>query len=150
MIEDKEKGEYSEAKDNADDEVARIDGEDAAKKVGIDVDVDTLGDGDGHDADGEGGSREEGDGGIAVDFAILAEAEDEERGENGDWDGKIDGRKTEYGSDGEGAEGDVGEAIANHGATPEYHDDAHEGSADRDNNADDECALDKGVAKHFG
>ena len=85
-----------------------------------------------------------------MNFAVLAEAENEERGENGDGDGKVDGREAKYGSDGEGAEGDVGESIANHGATPEYHDDAHEGGADGNDNADDQCALDEGVAKHFG
>ena len=37
MIEDEKESEYGEAEDDADDEGARIDGEDAAKKVGAEA-----------------------------------------------------------------------------------------------------------------
>ena len=121
--------------------------EDAAEHIAVDVGVHAGGERGDDDADRERARSDERDGGVPLDLARLADAQQQKRGDHDDGHRHGQRRDVHRHRDRQRAEPDVGEAVADHRIPLEHEGDPEQGGTEGDEDAHDERAADKGIGE---
>ncbi|CAN4018819.1 Ion-translocating oxidoreductase complex subunit G, partial [Dysosmobacter welbionis] len=115
VVEQHEQGQHRKGQYRRQGHIRPRHGQDAAEHVVVHIRGHAAGAGDDDDADGQGRRTHDGDGRVAVPAGIGGQPQQEERREDHHGDGEVEGSEPQGHGDGQGAEGDVAEAIADHG-----------------------------------
>ena len=150
MVEQHEQGQHRKGQYRRQGHIRPRHGQDAAEHVVVHIRGHAAGAGDDDDADGQGRRTHDGDGRVAVPAGIGGQPQQEERREDHHGDGEVEGSEPQGHGDGQGAEGDVAEAIADHGVPLQYQGDSQQRGAEAYQRPGDQGPLHKGIGQHQG
>ena len=131
MVEQHEQGQHRKGQYRRQGHIRPRHGQDAAEHVVVHIRGHAAGAGDDDDADGQGRRTHDGNGRVAVPAGIG-------------------GQPQQGHCDGQGAEGDVAEAIADHGVPLQYQGDPQQRGAEAYQRPGDQGPLHKGIGQHQG
>ena len=148
MIEQDEQHQHRQTQDDGQRHVRFAHGEDAAEHIVVHVRGHARGAGDDQDADGEGGGAHGGDGRVAVPAGVVRHPQQQKRRQNNYRDGEPQRRHTQGHGDGQCAEGNVAQAVADHGVPFQHQGHAQQSGAQAHQHTGDQRPLHEGEGKH--
>ncbi len=133
--------------DHREPDLERLDGQDVPEKVGHELDVEVLGQGGQQDADGHAQAAEDADGRVAVQAGPVLELHDGDGRRDGDQEGRGERQDAEEQPERDPGEGDVRQAVADHGVLAQDEEDAEHRAGDCDQDAGKDGPLEESVGE---